>query len=204
MFELTHSIYTDANAAREYLEATHWPNGPVCPHCGNVDGERITLLKGKSTRPGVRWCNECDKPFSVMVGTIFEDSKIPLNKWLLAFRLMASSKKGISAHQLHRSLGITYKSAWFMAHRIREAMRLDDAPSAMGGPGKPIQADETYYGDTSPRSKAAKQKRRNKHGNKARVVALVCPETGEARAIRMERATAKTVQDILFIRGPQE
>lgn len=122
MTDLTNPIYSDADKAREHLEALHWPHGPVCPRCGSLD--RITKLAGQSTRPGVYKCNSCAKPFTVTVGTIFEDSKIPLNKWLLAFRLMSSSKKGISAHQLHRSLGITYKSAWFLAHRIREALEL--------------------------------------------------------------------------------
>ncbi len=121
MTDLTNPIYFDADKAREHLESLHWPHGPVCPRCGSLD--RITKLAGKSTRPGVYKCNECAKPFSVTVGTIFEDSKIPLNKWLMAFRLLNGGKKGFSAHQLHRSLGITYKSAWFMMHRIREAMK---------------------------------------------------------------------------------
>lgn len=122
MFDLTNPIYHNAEAAREHLESLHWPVGPICPKCG--EHENVTRLKGKSTRPGVVMCNSCRKPFTVTVGTIFERSKIGLHKWMLGFRLMAGSKKGISAHQLHRSLGITYKSAWFMAHRIREAMNL--------------------------------------------------------------------------------
>src|SRR3569623_1743817 len=143
MFDLTNPIYSDANKAREHLEALHWPTGPVCPKCGET--ERVKRLAGKSTRPGVVMCNACRKPFTVTVGTIFEDSKIGLNKWLLGFRLMAGSKKGISAHQLHRSLGITYKSAWFMAHRIREAMNMEGS-APLGGSGKIIEADETYVG----------------------------------------------------------
>jgi len=144
MFDLTNPIYSDHNLAREHLEALHWPNGPICPKCGET--ERVKRLEGKSTRPGVIMCNPCRKPFTVTVGTIFEDSKIPLNKWLLAFRLMAGSKKGISAHQLHRSLGITYKSAWFMAHRIREAMDGADTAGPLGGANKVVEADETYVG----------------------------------------------------------
>ena len=127
MMNLTDPIYSDANKAREHLEALHWPDGPSALAAATAI-ERITKLAGKSTRPGVYKCNECAKPFTVTVGTIFEDSKIPLNKWLLAFRLLNGGKKGFSAHQLHRSLGITYKSAWFMAHRIREAMKT--APTA--------------------------------------------------------------------------
>ena len=125
MCDLTNPIFTDENEARKHLENLRWPNGPVCPHCGET--EKITKLKGKSHRPGLYQCNACRQHFTVTVGTLFEDSHIKLHKWLLAFHLMASSKKGISAHQLHRMLGITYKSAWFMAHRIREAMKADYA-----------------------------------------------------------------------------
>jgi transposase-like protein len=113
-------IYQDPEAARKHLEKLLWPEGPVCPHCGVV-GE-ATKLRGKSTRPGVCKCKPCQKPFSVTVGTVFEDSKVPLNKWVLATELLTASKKGMSAHQIHRMLGVTYKTAWFMCHRIREAM----------------------------------------------------------------------------------
>lgn len=147
MYTLDHEIYTDANKAREHLEAIHWPNGPICPHCGNCDTTTITKLTGKSTRPGVYKCNACRDPFTVTVGTVFERSKIALNKWVLAAHLMAASKKGISAHQLHRMLGVTYKTAWFMAHRIREAMKEDVKSSGpLGGEGKTVEADETYIG----------------------------------------------------------
>lgn len=120
MIDLTNPIYTNEDAAREHLESLQWPDGPVCPHCGSF--ENITALKGKSTRPGVYKCNNCRKPFSVTVGTLFERSHIPLTKWLLATHLLTASKKGMSAHQLHRMLGVTYKTAWFMAHRIRAAL----------------------------------------------------------------------------------
>jgi transposase-like protein len=116
-------IYIDEIAARKHLERLLWPEGPMCPHCGNIDPSRIHKLQGKSTRPGVYKCRECEKPFTVTVGTVFADSKVPLHKWVYATHLLTSSKKGISAHQLHRMLGVTYKTAWFMAHRIREAMR---------------------------------------------------------------------------------
>src|SRR5215216_5386115 len=143
--KLSDPIYSDENKAREHLEKLSWPHGPFCPHCGNTDPARLTKLKGKSTRPGVYKCKECRKPFTVTVGTVMERSKIPLHKWLLAMHLMASSKKGMSAHQLHRTLGITYQSAWFLAHRIREAMREADL-SPLGGGGKVVEADETYHG----------------------------------------------------------
>lgn len=131
MPNLTDPVYSDENKARQHLEALHWPNGPVCPHCR--EDERITRLISKTARPGLHKCNACRKQFTVTVGTIMEDSKIPLTKWLMAYALLAASKKGMSAHQLHRSLGITYKSAWFLAHRIRETMQDDGAP--LGGPG---------------------------------------------------------------------
>ena len=150
-------IYNDENAAREHLEALQWPSGPVCPHCG-VIGE-ATKLAGKSTRPGVWKCRPCQKPFSVTVGTVFERSKVPLTKWLLATELLTSSKKGISAHQVHLMLGVTYKTAWFMMHRIREAM----APAAgseppLGGMGKIVEPDETYIGRADgPRGKRGRR-----------------------------------------------
>src|SRR5690349_12700649 len=123
--ELSDPIYHDEGAARRHLEATRWPNGPQCPWCGLT--EHVANLSDKSMGPGWHYCNQCKDKFTVRVGTVYERSHIPLHKWLLAFRLMASSKKGISAHQLHRTLAITYKSAWFMAMRIRHAMHEDDA-----------------------------------------------------------------------------
>jgi transposase-like protein len=187
VFDLTNPIYSDANAAREHLEALHWPNGPVCPHCG--EAERVTRLGGKSTRPGVVMCNPCRKPFTVTVGTIFEDSKIALNKWLLAFRLMAGSKKGISAHQLHRSIGITYKSAWFMAHRIREAMTIE-SEGPLGGPNTVVEADETYVGGKS-RNRAFR-----KPAAKKAVVALV-ERDGHARSFHVASVNAKTLRPLI-------
>jgi transposase-like protein len=138
-------IYNDEDAARAHLEAIQWPDGPICPHCG-VIGE-ATALAGKSTRPGVWKCRPCQKPFSVTVGTVFERSKVPLTKWLLATELLTSSKKGISAHQLHRMLGVTYKTAWFMAHRIREAFApVAGSEPPLGGEGKIVEVDEAYIG----------------------------------------------------------
>jgi transposase-like protein len=186
MTNLTDPIYSDANKAREHLEALHWPNGPVCPRCGSLD--RITKLAGKSTRPGVYKCNECAKPFSVTVGTIMEDSKIPLNKWLMAFRLIASAKKGFSAHELHRDLGITYKSAWFLAHRIREAMAGDDSP--LGGPGEVVEADETYVGGK------AKNRATRAPAPKKAVVALVTRD-GMARSFHVANVNAKTLRPLI-------
>lgn len=131
-------IYTDETAARKHLEALLWPDGPICPHCGVVN--EATELKGKSTRPGVWKCRACEKPFSVTVGTVFERSKMPLHQWVYVTDLLTASKKGISAHQIHRMLKITYKTAWFMCHRIRKAME-DANPAPMGNAGNPVQAD---------------------------------------------------------------
>ena len=135
--------FTDNDVAREAIEALMWPNGPVCPHCGCTG--KIGKVEGKSARPGLYYCGDCKKQFTVTVGTIFERSKVPLSKWWMAIHLMASSKKGMSAHQLHRMLGVAYQTAWFMEHRIREAMR-DGALSPMGGGGGVVEIDETYIG----------------------------------------------------------
>jgi transposase-like protein len=144
MTKLTDKIYRDEDAARLHFERIRWPNGRACFHCGSVDNS--TLLKGKSTRPGLYKCKDCRKPFTATMGTIYERSHIPLHKWLLATHLMCSSKKGISAMQLHRNLGFgSYRTAWFMAHRIREAMRSDDT-TPMGSGGGDVFADETYFG----------------------------------------------------------
>ena len=124
--------FKDDDAARGHLEAIRWPDGPVCPHCGAMG--RIKLLNGKSHRPGLHKCYDCSGAFTVTVGTVFERSKIPLHKWFQAVFLLCSSKKGISSYQLHRMLSVTYKTAWFMTHRIREAMR-DGVLSPMAGPG---------------------------------------------------------------------
>jgi len=168
MTNLTLPIFTDTEKARVHLEGLLWPSGPVCPHCG-VLGEN-TLVKGKSHRPGMYMCNACRQPFSVTVGTIMEKSHIPLNKWVLGFHLMASSKKGISAHQLHRQLGITYKAAWFMAHRIREAMTpVAGSEPPLGGEGQVVEADETELA----RSRKTRVKGRRDRMQNKRFVSLV-------------------------------
>lgn len=201
--KLTDPIYTDANKAREHLEAIQWPNGPVCPHCGNVDAARITKLQGKSTRPGVYKCKECAKPFTVTVGTVFERSHIPLNVWLAASALMAASKKGMSAHQLHRMLGVTYKTAWFMEHRLREAMKADvksDGP--LGGEGKTVEADKTYIGKKDDQSPSKHRRGRpylkRKPGSIKRTVVALVERGGAVRSFHVETATKATVREILF------
>jgi transposase-like protein len=142
--ELSHPCYHDENAARAQLESIRWPDGPYCPICGSFD--RVKPLGGKAMGPGWYWCTPCRRKFTVRVGSIFERSHIPIHKWLLGFRFMAGSKKGFSAHQLHRTLNVDYKTAWFMEHRIRECMGEDVAAGPLGGEGKFVEADETFVG----------------------------------------------------------
>jgi transposase-like protein len=183
-------IFHDEEAARKHFEALRWPDGAICPHCG-VIGD-ATELKGKSTRPGVYKCRSCEKPFSATVGTVFERSRVPLHKWLYANHLMCSSKKGISAHQLHRLLGVTYKTAWFMAHRIREAMT-PLATEPMGGEGQPVQADETYFRVRKPRS--SRRVIKDGDGHNKPIVGLV--SGGKSRMFRVESANIATIEQIL-------
>ncbi len=185
-------IFQDEDKAREALEAVRWPDGPICPHCGNSAQDKIARIEGKkrSHRPGLYYCNECKGQFTVTVKTVFERSKIPLTKWWMAARLFNSGKNGVSAHEIHRTLKVTYKTAWFMMHRLREAMK-DLAPSPMGGEGQIVQADETYYGN----SKRAKGYKKG-HRHKASVVALVEPK-GRARVFHVKSATSETVRHIL-------
>ncbi len=192
---LQNPIFTDETAARAHLEAVRWPDGPICAQCGNADPKRIAKVEGEkqSHRDGLYYCNECKGQFTVTVGTVFERSKLPLSKWWLAMHLMAASKKGMSSHQLSRMLGISYKSTWFMMHRIREAMKVTGG-APMGGEGGQVQADETYYGNTSKRSKSYRKGLKRK----AVVVALVDPHKGEVRAFHMENgAGVDVVRDVL-------
>src|ERR1044072_6665843 len=133
-------IFTNDTAARRHLEAIRWPEGPICPHCGNADQAKIVLLKGKSHRPGLYQCNECREHFTVTVGSVMERSHIPLTKWAAAFHLMCASKKGVSAHHRMRMRGIApSRTAWFLAHRVREAMKVDAPASPLGGSGKIVE-----------------------------------------------------------------
>jgi transposase-like protein len=176
-------------AAFDYVEKRVWPNGPTCPHCGGV--ERISKMQGKSTRQGLYKCYQCRKPFTVRMGTIFESSHVPLHIWLQAMYLIAGSKKGISSNQLHRTLGVTLKTAWFMSHRIREAMR-DGALLPMGGEGQTVEADETYIGQK--KGVAVPQ---GGYRHKHCVVSLVNRDTGEARSIFSPSTAAAEVQQIV-------
>jgi transposase-like protein len=185
-------IFQDKDKAREALEMLRWPNGPVCAHCGNTDAAKIAKVEGKkhSHRPGLYYCNECQGQFTVTVGTVFERSKIPLTKWWMAAHLFNSGKNGVSAHEIHRTLGVTYKTAWFMMHRLREAMKELD-PSPLGGDGQAVQADETWYGNSSKRAKGYEKG----HSNKSYVVALIEPQ-GRARVVQL--AKRQTVADAVL------
>jgi len=186
--DLNNPIFKDETKAREHLEGLRWGEGRFCPHCG--EAEKTSPVEGKSHRPGLYYCLSCKKTFTVTVGTLFERSKIPLTKWVLAFHLMNASKKGISAHQLHRMLGVTYKTAWFMAHRIREAMGgVNTEP--MGGNGEVVEVDETFIGNKPGRKKGARGT-----GHKHAVLSLVT-RNGEARSFHVGNVKAKTLMPIL-------
>jgi len=191
-------IYTDETKAREHLEAIRWPDGPYCPYCG-VQND-VKPLGGKSMGPGWYHCGNCRTKFTVRVGTVYERSKLPLTKWLLATHLMCASKKGISAHQLHRMLSVTYKTAWFMAHRIREAMNVGN-PGPMGGSGKSVEIDETFIG-TNTKGRKRRQRFPNATQwrgsvDKMKVVSLV-ERGGPVRSFKVDRVNSNTIQDVLF------
>jgi transposase-like protein len=190
---LSQPHFHNEEAAYAFVEARIWPQGPVCPHCGCC--ERIGKMGGKSTRIGAYKCYNCRKPFTVKVGTIFESSHIPLRLWLQAIFLISSSKKGISSNQLHRTLGITLKSAWFMSHRIREAMRSGDF-SPFGSDGGAVEVDETFIGrDFNKKPKGEKKGRGYDHKNK--VLSLVDRTTGQARSVVVDDLKTATLLPIM-------
>ena len=193
MSVLSSPFFHDEVAAFAHLESVLWADGVVCPHCGSMSGKHYDLTK---TRIGLRKCSDCRKQFTVKVGTVFESAHIPLHKMLQAVYLLCSSKKGISSHQLHRILGITYKSAWFLTHRIREAMRSGDL-APMGGAGGVVEADETYFGHKDDTSHA-KTTKRGKVGlaGKRAVVSLV-ERGGSVRSFYVDKATKINVGAIV-------
>jgi transposase-like protein len=190
MSNLSAPHFQDADKARQYLERLRWPVGPVCPHCGSISDHYT--LEGKSHRPGLWKCKDCREQFTVTVGTVFERSKIPLNIWLQAVYLLCSSKKGISSHQLHRTLGVTYKTAWFMSHRIREAMTTNPS-GLLGGGGGTVEADETFWGN----NKKIKGTAGRGYAHKMKVVALV-ERAGQVRSFHVSDIKASTIKDILI------
>ena len=187
---LSKPYFHDVTKAYEHLEAVLWPDGPICPHCGVIG--RSTKLQGKATRPGLYKCNDCRKQHRVTVGTVFESAHIPLPKMLQAVYLMSASKKGVSAHQMHRTLEITYKSAWFLCHRIREAMR-DGKLTPMGGAGRTIEIDETIYGKLEEAPKHI-----SRGGNQFRNIVMTLVERGgPARSFHIDGTTLGTLVPII-------
>jgi len=180
--------FHDEDEAYKFVEARIWPNGPVCPHCGETS--RISKMKGKSTRRGVYKCYGCRSPFSVKVGTVFEASHLPLRVWLQGFALLCASKKGISSNQLHRTLGISIKAAWFMSHRLREAMK-PSAAAMFGSGGKIVESDETFLGRLK-----GQPKRRAFH-HKMKVLTLIERDSGQARSVVIDNVKHKTLAPIL-------
>ena len=187
--QLQQAHFQNAEKARAYLERVRWPDGPICPHCGSV--EKHYELEGKSTRPGVYKCSDCREQFTVTVGTVFERSKIALNIWLQAVYLLCSSKKGISSHQLHRTLGVTYKTAWFMSHRIREAMT-NNPTGLLGSGGGTVEADETFWGNNKPR----KPTKGRGYAHKMKVFALV-ERGGSVRSFKVANIRGVTLSAII-------
>jgi transposase-like protein len=177
--------FRDEIAARKHLEHIRWPDGPVCPHCGTID--RASRIEGG--RKGLLFCNACREQFTVTVGTVFERSKIPLHMWLYANHLLCSSKKGISAHQLHRTLGVTYKTAWFMAHRIREGMKPKN-PSPLGGEGQTVEVDETFIGKRAGQSVAFGP------SHKIAILSLV-ERKGRAISFQIGKVTKKNIDPLV-------
>lgn len=188
---LANPVFQDETKARKWLEARVWANGVTCPHCGTIDN--ATELNGEAHREGVYQCNEtkCREQFTVTVGTVFERSKIPLSKWLMALFLMASSKKGMSTHQIHRMIGVSYKSTWFMTHRLREAMK-SASTGLLGGNGSAVEVDETYWGT----EKLRKPYKTRGYGHKMKILTLV-ERNGETRSFHVPRVNAKTLKPIL-------
>jgi transposase-like protein len=192
---LSDPIFTDEAKALAYFEAARWPDGPACPHCGNADASRIYAITANvkhGVREGLKECQDCHGQFTVRTGSVMESSHLPLAKWAAAYRLMASAKKGISAHQMHRTLGVSYKTAWFLCHRIREAMR-DDDTSPLGSGGGTVEVDETYVGG-KPRK--GKQSKAGRGTSKTPVVALV-ERSGRARAHVVPDVTSKTLRETI-------
>lgn len=193
---LSAAYFHNEEAAYAFVEARVWANGRVCPHCGEIG--RSGALTGKSTRIGVYKCYGCRKPFTVKVGTIFESSHIKLNLWLQAIFLIAASKKGISANQLHRTLGVTLKSAWFMGHRIREAMREGEFAPQFGNEGGPVEVDETFIGRKAGRDL------RPGTSHKMKVLSLVDRESGKARSVVVDDVSAQTIMPIVLANVSRE
>ncbi|HZO53951.1 MAG TPA: IS1595 family transposase [Bryobacteraceae bacterium] len=194
MCDLTNPAFTDEDKARELLEASRWPDGPVCPHCGQLDS--VSALGGKSMGPGWFHCSDCREKFTVRVGTLYERSHIPLHKWLLATHLIVSSKKGISALQIQRMLGISYKSAWFMCHRIRESMK-PATRGSVGGEGKIVEADETYIGGKEANKHVSKRNKRNIGGKGKQAVFALVERDGHSHSFHVANVSGDDLRPLI-------
>ncbi len=182
--------FNNEDSAFVYVEARLWPNGPVCSHCGET--ARVSRMGGNATRKGLHKCYQCRKQFTVRQGTIFESSHLPLNVWLQAIFLLAASKKGMSSHQLHRMLGITLKTAWFLSHRIREAMR-SGGLDLMGGEGGIVEIDETFFGKVENAQPAL-----GGVAHKMKILSLVDRDTGRARSVKINNVTTGEIMPIVL------
>src|SRR5262245_39741061 len=191
-------LFVDEDKARAFLESKLWPVGPVCPHCACTDIYKLTPKPDskKPVRPGVYKCKACRKQFTVRVGTIFEDSHVPLCKWLMAIHLMTSSKKGVSSLQISRELGITVKSAWFLTHRIREAMRDDGPQEPLTGI---VEADETYVGGKPRKGNLWAKPAKAGRGTKKTPVMVLVQRDGSARCKPLENVNGKTLKDEIAV-----
>lgn len=183
-------IFHNEEKAYEHFEMLRWGSNPACPHCGGMD--KIYKRSGKTARPGLYKCGDCRREFTAKIGTIFESSHVPLHKWLLATHLMCSSKKGISSHQLHRTLNVTYKTAWFMSHRIREAMKHPANINKLGGSGKIVEVDETFWSKIPgvPKNKSG-------YAHKEKIFSLV-ERDGQVRSFHVHQVTGKTLKPIMY------
>ncbi|MDP8994055.1 MAG: IS1595 family transposase [Pseudomonadota bacterium] len=190
--------FQNEDKAREHLESLRWPQGPFCPHCGSFNAKRLPPVRGRKTkanpegtiRKGVVQCRDCREQYTVTVGTVFESSKVPLHKWLLVNHLLCASKKGISAHQIHRMIGVTYKTAWFMCHRIREAMNQPSGPLG-GEPEKIVEADETWVGGST-------KNRASKKAAPKKIVVTLVERGGHARSFHVANIHGNTLRPLLF------
>jgi len=196
MSDLSNPIFHDETAAREWLEARLWGNGRMCPHCGVVD--QSTLMHGKSHRPGLYQCNACREPFTVTVGTLYERSKVPLTKWLAATHLMMASKKGMSALEIGRLLGLSKKTAWFLCHRIRESLRETNPTEPLGGEGKIVEADETYVGGKAKNRHVSKRGVGGQGGSGKEAVVALVERQGRVRSQHVATVSGGTLKQILW------
>jgi transposase-like protein len=189
---LSNKVFHDDAKAREWLESTLWPDGPVCGHCGAMN--EATAIE---SRPGLYQCNACRKQFTVTVGTLFERSHIPLGKWLMAGYLLCASKKGISTHQMHRMIGVSYKSTWFMMHRLREAARDGTLPGPLGGQNKVVEADETYIGGKEANKHKAKRAHAGRGATGKEAAFALVERDGKVRSFHLPKVDAQTLRPVL-------